>query len=630
MPMTREQFEAVVVRLEEYARRSPGGYRLRVGLLAALGYAYLLLVLGAVFLLLYALFVFGRVNFVVVKVGWLLATFAALVVRAMWVRMPKPEGLEVVRADAPRLFALADETTSALDAPRVHQLVVTDELNASVWQVPRLGPLGWHRNYLALGLPLMQALPPEQFRAVLAHELGHLSGRHGRFGGWIYRVRQTWFQLLARLEHDQRWGSGVFIKFFNWYAPYFHAYSFVLARTHEYEADSAAARIAGPRAAAETLIDLAVKESHLSESFWPEVTKLADRDERPAEHVFAGLPSALRAQIPRATVSATLSRALAEKTGHDDTHPSLSDRLAALGYAPAGDGQEWAKTYEPAPLEESAAEFYFGDALPRIVEGVGRRWAEGVAANWRQRHEYARGARQRLAELDEKSARGPLAIEETWERACLAAEFREREEGLALAREVLAAQPDHAAANFSVGRKMIEDGDEGGIALVERAMADPELVLPGCEVLSDHFARTGRAEKAEEYQRRARAFYESVEEARQERAGLEPNAEFEPHALPPEAVEELRERLALYPSVREAYLARKRLRQFTDSPLYVLGLVTKHPLLTRDRAAADRELLQQLSTMPLPGEAFFVLLDGSREVMKRNLAATPDSLIYRR
>lgn len=58
-------------------------------------------------------------------------------------------------------------------------------------QHARLGVLGWHVNYLILGLPLMQAVSPEQFRAIVAHELGHLSRNHSRFAGWIYRVRLT-------------------------------------------------------------------------------------------------------------------------------------------------------------------------------------------------------------------------------------------------------------------------------------------------------------------------------------------------------------------------------------------------------------------------------------------------------
>src|ERR1044072_3131247 len=241
MAMTHEEYLEMVRRLEEFAGREPKKYALRVGVLAALGYAYVLLVLAFVATLIYLLFwltfLGGRFNFYVIKFGWVLLMLAWVVLRALWVRLPAPEGIRLTREQAPRLFELADELAAKLEAPRVHVLQVDGEYNASLAQVPRLGPFGWQRNYLTLGLPLMQALTPEQFRAVLAHELGHLSGNHGRFGSWVYRVRQTWVQLLVRLEREERWGAFAFTKFVNWFAPYFNAYSFVLARRHEYEAD---------------------------------------------------------------------------------------------------------------------------------------------------------------------------------------------------------------------------------------------------------------------------------------------------------------------------------------------------------------------------------------------------------
>lgn len=44
--MTREAFNALVQKLETYAQRQPASYKLRVGLLAVLGYAYIFLVLA--------------------------------------------------------------------------------------------------------------------------------------------------------------------------------------------------------------------------------------------------------------------------------------------------------------------------------------------------------------------------------------------------------------------------------------------------------------------------------------------------------------------------------------------------------------------------------------------------------
>jgi len=73
--------------------------------------------------------------------------------------------------------------------------LITDDFNAAVVQIPRLGLLGWYRNTLLIGLPLMKALTRQQLAAVLAHEFGHLAGGHGRLGNWVYRLRFGWARL---------------------------------------------------------------------------------------------------------------------------------------------------------------------------------------------------------------------------------------------------------------------------------------------------------------------------------------------------------------------------------------------------------------------------------------------------
>ena len=75
-------------------------------------------------------------------------------------------------------------------------MLLTGDFNAAIVQHPRFGIFGGTRNYLMLGLPLMQSLSPAEFQAVVAHEFGHLWGAHGRFGAWIYRLRTGWARLL--------------------------------------------------------------------------------------------------------------------------------------------------------------------------------------------------------------------------------------------------------------------------------------------------------------------------------------------------------------------------------------------------------------------------------------------------
>jgi hypothetical protein len=225
--VTYEEFETLVGRLEEQAKRNPAGYRTRVLLMALLGNAYL-----GVMLALIALLVVAAAISVVwlkaagAKIAILMAVFLWLVLRALWVRLVPPEGAEITARDAPELFGMIEELRRALRSPRFDHVLVTDDFNAAVAQAPRFGLFGWYRNYLLIGLPLAKALTVEQFKAVLAHEFGHLSKGHGRMSNWIYRQRLRWSRLMAALEEAENWGVVLFRPFLRWYAPYFNAYSY--------------------------------------------------------------------------------------------------------------------------------------------------------------------------------------------------------------------------------------------------------------------------------------------------------------------------------------------------------------------------------------------------------------------
>jgi Zn-dependent protease with chaperone function len=299
--MTNERFEAMVGRLEHLAAESPGAYRLRVAALTALGFGYVLgILLVAAGLLAGIVWAYGHGTGRVAlrKGGIAIAYLMYAIGRALWVRFERPTGTEIRREQAPALFAAIDETRRALRAPRVHRVLLENDLNAAVIQHPRLGILGWHENVLFLGLPLLQSLDEAQFRAVLAHEFGHLSGAHSRFGGWIQRLEATWRRLLSRLEEEEHWSTFIFRPFFRWYSPYFAAYTFVLRRANELEADRDASELTSARALGDALVSLNLKGTDLEHRFWPGVRELVG--ER-AKTRSTGCPSTWRSAPPSPT-----------------------------------------------------------------------------------------------------------------------------------------------------------------------------------------------------------------------------------------------------------------------------------------------------------------------------------------
>jgi Zn-dependent protease with chaperone function len=349
-----------------------------VGLLAGLGFGYLALTL----LLLLALI--GGIVLVaiataggVIKFAWPLLIVAFVVLRAHWFRLPEPEGVAVARDEAPALWELVDEMRTRLDAPWIHRLLLDDELNAGVVQVPRFGVMGPGRNFLLVGLPLLQAISAEQFKAVLAHDLGHLSGNHSRFAGWIYRLRRTYANVL---EGRSR-GIWLFRRFFEWYSPYFAAYSFVLARQDEYVADRAAAEATSPAAAAGALVRIDLTARRLDSRYRPDLRRSAEREPEPPRNAFTSLGRQLPLPADAAGEEA-LQAMLAEQTGTADTHPSLADRLEGLGVS----GQEAIAASAERP-ERSAANAFLGANEHGLLARFDERYHRDVDAAWRQAHE---------------------------------------------------------------------------------------------------------------------------------------------------------------------------------------------------------------------------------------------------
>jgi Zn-dependent protease with chaperone function len=625
--MSTQSWDVLVRRLERQAQAEPGGYRLRVAALATLGYAYV----GAILLAVVGgaatsawLALTGHA--VAVKLLVPLVPLAVLILRALPVRLDPPEGIALRRADAPKLFALIDELRAATGARRIDHVLIDGDLNASVAQVPRFGWFGPTRQYLVIGLPLVTALSDDAFRAVLAHELGHVSARHGRFAAWIYRIRLTWVRLLDTLEEQGHWGAGLFSRFFRWYAPYFAAYSFVLARQHEYEADRASARVAGASAAGCALARLDLAAAYLGESYWPSVYKQAQHVAVPVCRPYAELEDALQAGPSDEHVKRFSRAALILETGTADTHPSLSDRLAALGV------EAEAAVEEARMAVRSAAARLLGPSHGGIVERLDDDWQVGVSEWWAAEFRETQDAAARLADLDNRSGAGKLDVQEQLEHATLTDRIRGIEAAVPLYRAVLARNSRNAVANFAVGRALLVEGDETGIGHLDVALTeDPDALLPACELAIAFLCEQGRAREAEPYRARASARNKALEDARAERTALRTEIDVRAHGLPPEVTLGIARQLPEFREVRRAYPGRRVHVHLDDEfPSYVLG-VDLHvprwkPHLGDPRPGLIRRLAAEIEA---PIDIVFFDLKQAGSLRKR-LPKVPGAQIYAR
>jgi Zn-dependent protease with chaperone function len=604
--MTEDKFDALVKKLEEKARNNPSGYKKLVLMTAFLGNAYILSIVLLLAVVLIGLIVALTLNtrVIAIKLILMVGAFLWMILRALWVKISPPSGTRVTAKEAPALFDMINDVGREMGAPRFHQVLIDETFNAAVVQSPRLGLFGWHRNYLLIGLPLMKALTVEQFKAVLAHEFGHLSKGHGRMSNWIYRQRLRWARLLAVLEASTSRGSFLFMPFLNWFAPYFNAVSFPLARANEYEADAASVRLTSSGDAAQALTAVSVVNYYLNERFWPGVSQMADDQPQPGFMPYSNMGKGFNVDMDEASVKIWLDRSMAEETTSSDTHPALKDRLSAMGETP--------RLAPPAPGESS--DRLLGDLLETITREFDRQWKESILPAWEERHREVREGRENLARLNARVAAGAeLPLKEAFDRAILTESFGKNPDGALSQLKTLQEQnPDNALICLSLGSRLLSRNDEtGGFALVERSMElDDDISIHAYEVLRDHHFRNGRVLEADEWHRKLMERGKLEDAGAAERNLIQTKDTFDRHDLDDTALEPVLTALKAIDGLRKAYLVKKRVRYFTHRPLYILGFSVKKPILPHNKTLAADVQEQIRTNVPFPGETTIFCVDG--------------------
>ncbi|HEY1398291.1 M48 family metallopeptidase [Roseateles sp.] len=289
------------------------------------------------------------------------------------------------RDEAPGLYAKVDALTDALQAPRVHEIALDASINAGALERHRGLSLRPTRRVLVLGLPLLRLLDEAAAEAVIAHELGHFSRRHGRLGHWVYRTRAAWssWARTERLSMDEdvessspweRAGRNFAAMFLPWFRRASEAHS----RRCEFEADALAARLASPRALGRALLLIERASVRQARTFEDMVRERLALDVEPPADWVEWAPRALT----REPVTAAEVAELLQHRQPRGSHPTHAARLAALGCDPSD------LDLTPAGADECAGARWLGaswDAQcrshsPWAGESQRLRWTMGHAA----------------------------------------------------------------------------------------------------------------------------------------------------------------------------------------------------------------------------------------------------------
>ncbi|GAB3366904.1 M48 family metallopeptidase [Micromonospora halotolerans] len=238
---------------------------------------------------------------------------------------PAP-GLILDERGAPWLWATVRELAAAVGTRAPDEIRLVPEVNAAVGEQSRLLGLVGGRRTLYVGLPLLQAMRIDQLRSVLAHELGHYSGRHTRLGGVAYRGRLAIGETIERISPRNPIGW-----VFKQYAKLYLLVDNAASRRQELEADRASVQIAGHQAASSALrtlpaLDAAWRfyETRYVDPGWS--VGLAPDD------FFGGFGHLLQAR--RNEIDELRENAPEGPASRWDTHPPIGARVAAMDQIP--------------------------------------------------------------------------------------------------------------------------------------------------------------------------------------------------------------------------------------------------------------------------------------------------------
>jgi Zn-dependent protease with chaperone function len=418
-----------------------------------------------------------------VPTSWVAAVVSAVFLFFAWLVSPETaiDGRVVEAGEAPILFETIERLRADLDAAPVQRVLLTDELNAAASQSGRLG-LPWPlRQTLILGIPLLSVLRPREAAAVIAHELGHFSRRHGLFGHWIYRTRLMWLALAHPAHPDDSPYERAVQWFASNFAPWFGRRAFAFSRQCEYEADHDAARAASARDLVQALRTLDVAANRMARyPQRPEFQAMRQKPNAPSDRWTAMLHLLSQTPIDAADAQVAQSRLATS----DDTHPSLAERAAALNV-------QWIDLQDHLPAEsECAGSAWFGSRWPNDLAAMDTTWRQAHEKHWRADSVHLRLLTHRLVALESSNAPWTERI------ACLQALDRSDE---VLRHVPAAAEIDETvsvAPAFLVLRARLGAGHAEAAPLMEKLIArEPALAYPVRDTLLA-FA-TARADAAQ-------------------------------------------------------------------------------------------------------------------------------------
>ncbi|HTT19550.1 MAG TPA: M48 family metalloprotease [Candidatus Sulfotelmatobacter sp.] len=313
----------------------------------------IVLVLGLAGGMIYAFLMMGRIPIklaLILVIGAIVTVYK--MVQSLFVRVDDSQpGRSLPPEEAPDFWNLTREVADKLGTRPLDQIRITPGTEMAVYEhgTRKERRQDMAQRTLVMGVGLIPGFQQNAFRAVLAHEYGHLSHRDTAGGDVALRVNRDMINFaiaLAVARQAVPWNLA--FQFLRVYHFLFRRISYGATRLQEVLADRAAASLYGAPAFEEGLRHVVRRQIEFENVALHEV-KVSNEGKIPFRNIYT-LPTE-----PSAAIDDEVDKALHRETSEDDTHPSPVDRFRYVQRVPCDqpqtfDGVMWDLFTNPESL----------------------------------------------------------------------------------------------------------------------------------------------------------------------------------------------------------------------------------------------------------------------------------------
>jgi hypothetical protein len=332
-------------------------------------------------------------------------------------RMDYPEikGLPIDKVLVPELFNTIEETRKYYKYPKFTNVILTDQYEMRIREIPILGLPFWTHKTLILGLPFLQLLSPKHFRCQLALNMAKQTRHSGRSTSQLFRAHNIWLQYHEAFNNKHRLGDLPLRWFANLYTPILELVALPAIRMNELAADTASQEHINEQDLFETIKYHAINDVFMRSYYLPRIRKIALHNPHDQIEPISKLENLAQSILAKVDRQRWLGMCYEHTHSPEDLMPDLKQRMENLGHN---------RLREVPVIKATAAGLYLRGAKKDVFTIIDKLWRSTTLPQWVYEKKDRTQQIKTITKLSKKSHKARLSMKDIWQYAQLAHSLR--------------------------------------------------------------------------------------------------------------------------------------------------------------------------------------------------------------